>query len=126
MEALNARSQHSLMRGQTERLRRQLGGWRGFIVFGVLVLSLGLALNWSWLVAIGLAPVVLGVLPCAVMCVLGLCMNRLIFGQETVKRSEELTELPGKSSVSEQTAKSTCCSTPPSIGSASISDPNKP
>jgi hypothetical protein len=126
MEALNARSPYSLIRGQAERLRRQLGGWRGFIVFGVLVLSLGLALNWSWLVAIGLAPVVVGVLPCAVMCVLGLCMNRLIFGQEMVKRPEELTELPGKSSVSEQTAQSTCCSTPSSIGSASISDPNKP
>jgi hypothetical protein len=126
MEALNARSPHSLIRGQAERLRRQLGGWRGFIVFGVLVLSLDLALNWSWLVAIGLAPVVVGVLPCAVMCVLGLCMNRLIFGQETGGRPEKLTEPPGTSSISEQTAQSTCCSTPPSIGSASVSDPNKP
>jgi hypothetical protein len=50
METLHARSPHSLMRGQAERLRRQLGGWRGFIVFGIVALPLGVAFNWSWLI----------------------------------------------------------------------------
>ncbi|WP_128943312.1 hypothetical protein [Bradyrhizobium zhanjiangense] len=38
----------------------------------------GTAFGWNWLVAAGIAPVLLSVLPCLVMCGLGLCMNRLI------------------------------------------------
>jgi hypothetical protein len=34
----------------------------------------GAALGWPWLVAVGAAPIILSVLPCAVMCALGLCM----------------------------------------------------
>ena len=41
----------------------------------ILVLGLGLALNWSWLVAAGIAPLILGLAPCAAMCALGLCMG---------------------------------------------------
>ncbi len=47
---------------------------RGLIAVAVLLLALGLAFNWSWLVAVGAAPLILSVLPCAVMCGLGLCM----------------------------------------------------
>jgi hypothetical protein len=36
----------------------------------------GLALNWGWLTAAGIAPVLLSLLPCAAMCALGLCMRR--------------------------------------------------
>jgi len=32
--------------------------------------------GWGWLVAAGIAPVLLSVLPCLVMCGLGLCMMR--------------------------------------------------
>ncbi len=32
--------------------------------------------QWSWLVAIGVAPLLLSVAPCAAMCGLGLCMHR--------------------------------------------------
>jgi hypothetical protein len=39
-----------------------------------LVVAAGLALNWSWLVAIGVAPLLLTALPCVAMCALGLCM----------------------------------------------------
>ena len=49
-------------------------GTRGLIILATVVIGAGLALNWSWLVAIGLAPILLAVLPCAVMCALGLCM----------------------------------------------------
>jgi hypothetical protein len=55
------------------RWHRRLGP-RGLILLAVVVIAAGLALNWSWLVAIGLAPIILAVLPCAVMCALGLCM----------------------------------------------------
>ena len=46
---------------------------RVLITAGVLALALGAAFNWSWLVAVGVAPVFLAVLPCAAMCALGLC-----------------------------------------------------
>lgn len=44
------------------------------IALAVLVIGGGLALNWGWVVALGIAPLILGILPCAVMCALGLCM----------------------------------------------------
>ena len=33
--------------------------------------------QWSWLVAVGIAPLLLSVAPCAAMCGLGLCMHRI-------------------------------------------------
>ena len=48
-----------------------------WIAGAILVLGLvGLALNWSWLVAAGIAPLILGLAPCVAMCALGLCMPR--------------------------------------------------
>jgi hypothetical protein len=41
------------------------------------VLAAGAAWQWSWLVAIGVAPLLLSVAPCAAMCGLGLCMHRM-------------------------------------------------
>ena len=41
-----------------------------------LASAAGLALNWSWLAAAGIAPILISVLPCLAMCALGLCMNR--------------------------------------------------
>jgi hypothetical protein len=34
------------------------------------------AWQWSWLVAVGAAPLLLSAAPCAAMCGLGLCMHR--------------------------------------------------
>ena len=56
-----------------------LGGKRGLIILALAFVAAGTAMNWSWLVAVGLAPLLIGILPCAAMCVLGLCMIR---GQE--------------------------------------------
>lgn len=57
-------------------LRRYLGGRRGLILLAVAVLGIGAFLNWGWLVAAGIAPLLIGLAPCAVMCALGLCMNK--------------------------------------------------
>lgn len=57
------------------RVRPYLGGRRGLILLAIAVLGAGMALNWGWLVAIGVAPVLLAVVPCAAMCALGLCMK---------------------------------------------------
>ncbi len=42
----------------------------------VAALGVGAALNWSWLVDIGVAPLLLAFAPCASMCAPGLCMNK--------------------------------------------------
>ena len=54
--------------------RYYLGNRWALLVLGAGVLLTGIALNWSWLVAAGIAPILLSTLPCLVMCGLGLCM----------------------------------------------------
>lgn len=39
------------------------------------VLGSGMTLNWGWLSAVGLAPILISLAPCAAMCGLGLCMK---------------------------------------------------
>ena len=51
-------------------------GKRGLIVLAIGAVAGGAALGWDWLVAAGLAPILLAALPCAAMCALGLCMNK--------------------------------------------------
>lgn len=47
-------------------------------LIGAAVLGIPLALygGWDWLVATGLAAILIAVAPCLVMCALGLCMSR--------------------------------------------------
>lgn len=40
-----------------------------------LAVGTGVALNLGWLTAVGLAPFLLGALPCAAACALGLCVG---------------------------------------------------
>ena len=58
-------------------VRHHLHGWRGITALAGIAIVAGLAFNWTWLVAAGIAPVLLSFLPCATMCALGLCMNRM-------------------------------------------------
>ena len=67
----------SLTRIVIKRARYYLGGHRGLILLTVSALGAGLVLSWSWLVAAGLASIIVAVAPCLVMCALGLCMNRM-------------------------------------------------
>jgi hypothetical protein len=60
------------------RVRPWLSGRRAWWIAGTLALVAGAALNWSWLVAIGVAPLLVAALPCVAMCALGLCMNRMM------------------------------------------------
>lgn len=50
--------------------RRQALMLAGFAAIGG-----GAAFNWDWLVAVGAAPLILSLAPCAAMCALGLCMR---------------------------------------------------
>lgn len=51
---------------------------RGALVAAALaIVTIGIVMNWSVLVAAGIAPVLISALPCALMCALGLCMSRM-------------------------------------------------
>ena len=50
-------------------------GRRGILIFALAVIAAGMALNWGWLTAVGAAPLLLALAPCAVMCAFGLCMK---------------------------------------------------
>ena len=68
-------------------VRYYLGNRWALLVLGAGVLLAGIALNWSWLVAAGIAPILLSTLPCLVMCGLGLC---------TLCRSSEKQSTPSR------------------------------
>ncbi len=53
-----------------------IGGRRGLIILAIVIGAAGAALNWGWLVAVGAAPILLAILPCAAMCGLGMCMKK--------------------------------------------------
>jgi len=63
----------AVVQRQFAALRSRLGT-RGLLMLGAVVIAAGLSLNWSWVVALGLAPIILSLAPCAAMCALGLCM----------------------------------------------------
>ena len=62
--------------GMTGRPLPVLRGRRALAALGLAVVAAGLAWQWTWLTAIGVAPVLVSLAPCAAMCALGLCMNR--------------------------------------------------
>ncbi|MEZ5933077.1 MAG: hypothetical protein R3F54_14220 [Alphaproteobacteria bacterium] len=68
-------AESSLMRDWIDALRYWLGGRRGLVFSAIALVGFGLWLNWGWLVSLGVAPLILSILPCAAMCALGLCMH---------------------------------------------------
>lgn len=74
-------------------LRRRIR-LRGVLIAGALLaIVAGVALNWTALVAAGLAPLVLVAVPCAAMCAAHLCMKRGRHGDAGDSRPP--TEKPG-------------------------------
>jgi hypothetical protein len=67
----------ALARDWLYALRYWLRGRNGVIALVVLAVVMASALNWSWLTAAGIAPLLITLLPCAAMCALGLCMSRI-------------------------------------------------
>jgi len=56
----------------TNAIRSIPGSRRGLLMLGLTALGLGLVFKWNWLVVAGIAPLLLTVLPCIVMCALGM------------------------------------------------------
>lgn len=72
-----ATAKPSLVQDWLSALRYWLGGRRGLIVLASVVGLAAVTLNWGWLVAVGIAPLLLAFAPCAAMCALGLCASRM-------------------------------------------------
>lgn len=62
------------VRSGSAALRIPLGR-RGWLLIVLAIVAAGMALNWGWLTAIGAAPLILSLAPCALMCAAGLCMS---------------------------------------------------
>jgi hypothetical protein len=92
-------SDASLGRDIFHAVRYYLRGWRGPVALTAVVAVIGIAFGWGWLVAAGVAPLILSVLPCVAMCALGLCMSRLTGRQcSTDAMSQKAVEQAGAES----------------------------
>ena len=69
--------------------RYYLGGRRGLLLLAAIAAGGGLVSSWGWLVAAGLAPLLIAVAPCLAMCALGLCMHRAAGGSQAAARKAE-------------------------------------
>ena len=89
---------------QTTRdlIRSHFSGRWGLTISGTAIVVAGLALGWDWLTAIGLAPLILSVAPCAIMCALGLCMMSRGNSSGTKQNSVEQAKAPELTSTSTQ------------------------
>ena len=58
------------------RGRLILGSRRFWLVLMAVAVVAAAAFNWSWLVAVGVAPLLLTLLPCTAMCALHLCASK--------------------------------------------------
>ena len=61
------------------------------VAVAVLALVAIVTASWSWLVAVGLATILVSALPCLIMCGLGLCMHRFLGGSGSPQTSGSTT-----------------------------------
>lgn len=120
-------------RNPASTIRSYLGNRWVLVVMATVAIVGGVALNWGWLVAIGLAPILLATLPCLLMCGFGLCAHKLVgrsgASQPTQSQSAEPT---AQSSISAQAGTTTnspladvssCCGS--AAGAQSAADPRQ-
>ncbi len=69
--------------------RYYLGNRWVLLALGGLAVIIGLYFGgWSWLVAAGIAPILLTLLPCAIMCAVGLCSMKMMGGSSEAKSDQ--------------------------------------
>ena len=70
------------------------GSRRFWLVLMAVAVVAGADFNWSWPVAVGVAPLLLTLLPCAAMCALHLCASKGADGSCTDERQEASGRAP--------------------------------
>lgn len=68
-------------------------GRRGLVITAMAVIGAGMALNWGWLTAIGVAPLILSLAPCAVMCATGYCVMCKRKGCDAKKKPTDMSDI---------------------------------
>jgi len=63
-----------LVRRRKAALPRWPFSRRQTVIVAMIAVGAGFWFNWGWLAAIGVAPLILSLAPCAVMCGLGVCV----------------------------------------------------
>ena len=86
----------SLGRSWFDFARYHLANRWVLLVLGGLVVVIGVALNWGWLVAAGIAPVLVAAAPCAIMCALGLCGMKMMGAPSESKASRGAERYSGR------------------------------
>ena len=86
---------------------------RWVLTVAVLALVAIVAASWNWLVAAGLAALLVSALPCLVMCGLGLCMHRFLGGTGSPQASGSAATNPpdgaAQSAAGSATYGASCC-----------------
>lgn len=103
----------SLGRDVLNSARYYLGNRWALLVLGSLAVIAGLSFGgWAWLVAAGLAPIILSALPCLVMCGLGLCLACRSGATQSTPASpdaENSTNSPAAPGVARIAQPTSCC-----------------
>ena len=113
---------------RSEVVGRLLGSRRVLAIASILIAAgvvIIAAANWSWLLASGIASILFSVLPCVVMCGLGLCMYKLgsggtvarPIGSTATGESADPTAVPSGDSA---TGDLSCCSSAHYLGPAMV------
>lgn len=92
----------ALARDWVAAARYYLGGRRAILLLASVAVVTGITFNWGWLVATGLAPILIALLPCAVMCWLGLCLNKSSGASCSSGHSHSTTAADGANPISAQ------------------------
>lgn len=95
-------------------IRYQLRRRRGLIVGIVTLAVAGLWFSWPWLVVAGIAPILIAIAPCAIMCALGLCGRHFVSGANQPEAGSNVTR-----------SQTSCCSPAPSVEETPTTSPAK-
>lgn len=76
-------------------VRYQLRGRRGLVVAGTALGGPALWFGWPWLAAAGLAPILIAIAPCAVMCAVGACTMKACGTKNATDASSAPLSRPG-------------------------------
>lgn len=88
--------QTSLTQDLLRTAQYYLGNRRGLMIVAGIAIVGGLTFNWGWLVAAGIAPILISLLPCVAMCAIGVCCMKKSVDQSgraeaTEETSSQLT-----------------------------------